>query len=295
MLNFSIDKDSNCKKIVERYFEKFFGEINLNGDHRETANKRKDRIVELLGSKFSIIESFGTGSIPKFTALKGHADLDVMVVLHYGKHIKDKKPSEVLQNVRDTLSQYRTNVRKNGQAVTLYYETWPNVDIVPVSRSSDEQGNFYYNVPDINTGKWLISKPKIHASKIEKKSSECGLNFRRIIKMIKCWNFSHINYLQSYHIEVLALNVLDGNLDDTAWHVYQFFDKSRILLESRLWYEGSYVDDYLSFKDRTEILSRFDTAIDKSRSAWYYGHINDYRKAIVVWRQIFGEKFPEYE
>jgi Second Messenger Oligonucleotide or Dinucleotide Synthetase domain len=116
---------------VEASFSDFYERINLPGDHRETANARRDRIVDLLKNDFQILEAFGTGSIPKFTALKGRADLDLMVVLHFGKHVRDKAPSIVLQDVRDSLSAYPTDVRKNGQAVTLYYDTWPNVDIRP--------------------------------------------------------------------------------------------------------------------------------------------------------------------
>ena len=48
-------------------------------------------------------------------ALTGNADLDVFVVLHFGKHIKNKLPSQVLQSVQDSLGEYR----KNGQAVTF--------------------------------------------------------------------------------------------------------------------------------------------------------------------------------
>ncbi len=104
-----------------------------------------------LEKEFEILDSFATGSLPKFTAVTGYADLDIMVVLHYSKHIKNKKPSEVLQAVRNCLGEYRTNVRKNGQAVTLYYKIWPNVDIVPVSRTvNDDNSVQHYNVPNMN-------------------------------------------------------------------------------------------------------------------------------------------------
>jgi len=282
---------------VEVSFDQFYANINLSGDHRGTANARRDDIVATLGRTFEIVEAFSTGSIPKFTALKQHADLDVMVALHYGKHIKDKTPTQVLQSVREALAEWRTGVRRNGQAVTLHYKTWPTVDIVPVSRVVNDEGTVsHYNVPDSNTDTWITSRPKALAATIESKSSECGYNFRRIIKMIKHWNRIHSDYLRSYHIEVLAIKVLSGSLDDTAWHVFQFFDNARKLLEGPLWYDGGFADDYLSWHDRQEVLRRFDTAIDKSRSAWSktYGDSNDHKSAIEVWRQIFGSEFPNY-
>jgi SMODS domain-containing protein len=282
---------------VEAAFNTFYDSINLAGDYREIANARRDRIVSLLGNHFEILDAFSTGSIPKFTALKQVADLDVMVVLHYSKHIKDKSPTVVLQNVQNALSEYRTGARKNGQAVTLYYETWPNVDIVPVSRSADIAGNVtHYNVPNSNTGGWIESRPKEFAATIEARSSKCGSNFRRIIKMIKHWNAIHSGYLQSYHIEVLALKTLDSNLDDTAWNILQFFSKARPLLNVPLWYDRGYADDYLSTVDRWEVQKRFDTAIERSRLAWHhtYDSNNDHASAIRLWKQVFGDKFPAY-
>lgn len=282
---------------VEASFSSFFENINLSGDHRETANKRRDDIVSTLGKSFSIIESFSSGSIPKYTALKNHADLDVIVALHFDKHVKDKTPKQVLQSVRDALAEWRTGARKNGQAVTLYYKTWPNVDIVPVSRTVGDDGKvLHYNVPDSNTNSWIKSKPKTHAADIEKSSSDCGYNFRRIIKMMKHWNKIHGDYLQSYHIEVLAMKIFDSNVDDTPWNVLQFFDKARPLLSNILWHDIGFADDYLNWTDRQEVLKRFETAYRKSLSAWHktYDKNSDHKGAIEIWKQIFGEKFPAY-
>ena len=282
---------------VDAAFDAFYEQINLSGDHRDTANVRKERIVSLLKGDFDILDAFSTGSIPKFTALKGRADLDVMIVLHYGKHIKDKTPSQVLDGIRACLSEYRTNVRKNGQAVTLYYDTWPNVDIVPVSRTTNADGSVsHYNVPNSNIGTWIKTRPRKLASSIEIKAGECGHNFRRIIKMIKHWNITHSEYLTSYHIEVLALSVFSGNIDDTPWNVFHFFDQARPLLARNLWYELGYADDYLSANDRAEALKRFDYAIAKARDAWYltYNGRTDHKGPITAWKQLFADKFPAY-
>lgn len=282
---------------VEVSFDQFYDNINLGGEHREIANSRRDNIVSKLSKSFEVLDSFSTGSIPKYTALKDHADLDVMVVLHYAKHIKGNTPTQVLQSVRDSLGEWKTGARKNGQAVTLYYSTWPNVDIVPVCHVTGADGAVtHYEVPDSNSDSWIKSKPKTHASDIEKKSSVCGANFRRIIKMIKHWNRIHSGYLQSYHIEVLALKVFDGNLDDTPWSVFQFFEKARTLLASSLWHDLGFADDYFDWKDRQEVLKRVDTAVDKSRDAWFktYGNNDDDEGAIKIWKQIFGDKFPAY-
>jgi len=280
---------------VQSAFDQFYETINLAGDHRTTANTRKDTLVSLLSKHFDIIEAFGSGSIPRFTALKTKADLDVIVVLHYGKHIEGKTPTQVLQSVRDALGNYRNQVRKNGQAVTLYYETWPNVDIVPVSRSVDAAGGItHYNVPDANTENWIESNPKAHANDVDVRAGMCGPSFRKIIKMMKAWNAAHSGYLQSYHIEVMALHTFDSELTDLPWDTFQFFERCRELVGESLWHRHGYADAYLSYSGREEIKKRLATAEEKARLAWYYGTKRNSAEAIKYWKQVFGDAFSAY-
>lgn len=278
-------------------FDEFRQAIELPGDYREIAASRRDQLVSLLKNDFEILEAFPSGSIPRFTAIKGYADLDVIVALHYGKHIEGKKPSQVLQAIQSCLSNYRTGVRRNGQAITLYYKTWPNVDIVPVSRCIDSAGNItHYNVPDMNTETWLVSNPKKHDQNMSDRNASFGVEFKRIVKMIKWWNKQHSDLMQSYHIEVLAWHICTGRFGDYPWDVYQFFDKAYNLTASPLQYEGGYADGYLDDKTRQEVRNRLLTARDKASQAWYltYGSNNNHAGAIDLWRQIFGDMFPTY-
>lgn len=278
-------------------FDAFFDKINLSGDFRETANGRVENVVKHLKKRFEVLDAFATGSIPRFTALKKESDVDVVVVLHYGKHLKDKLPSAILQEVRDSLKDFKTNVRKNGQAVTLYYDTWPNVDIVPAAVIRIEGGAVDdYDIPDSTREQWVRSRPKIHSKRIEAKSSECGPLFRQIVKMAKAWNRAHGSYMQSYHLEVIALNAFSGTLSSLPWDVFWFFSRAADLTATPLWYEGSYVDAYLSSSDRAETVKRLASARDTARDAWYstYGTNNDQKKGIEKWKAVFGADFPAY-
>lgn len=276
-------------------FEKFRENIELPGDHRDIAKRRRDHLVSLLEKDFTVVEAFPSGSIPRFTAVLGYADLDVIVALHYGRHIKGKNPSQVLQAVRDCLGEYRTNVRKNGQAVTLYYKTWPNVDIVPVSRVVDDNGNVtHYEVPDMNREVWITSRPKSHSQSMLEKNNTCGVAFKRIVKMLKWWNHQHSSLLQSYHIEVMALHAFSSELKDYPWDIFQFFDKASTLASSPLWHDVSYADAYLNWDTRQQVVKRLETARDRARKAWYCGREDNHKEAIRIWGQIFGHRFPAY-
>lgn len=278
-------------------FDLFRQNIEPPSYQRETATPRKNHIVSLLEESFEIIDSFPTGSLPRYTAVKGYADLDIMIVLHYGKHIKNRKPSEVLLSVRERLSEYRTNVRRNGQAITMAYKTWPNVDIVPVSRvvNADDSVS-HYNVPNMHNETWIKSQPVRHSNEMTERNASYGQQFKRIVKMIKWWNHQHSSYLQSFHIEVLALNILSGSFSNYPWQIFRFFDKAAEIVQAPLYHYVGNVDSYFDWKRRQEAVKRLNTAKDKSRSAWNltYGDNDDHEGAIKIWRQIFGNEFPQY-
>lgn len=281
---------------VATAFDQFRQNIELSGDHRDTAKSRRDRLVALLGKDFTIVDAFPTGSIPRFTAIREYADLDIMVVLHYSKHCKDKRPSQVLKEVQDSLAEYRTGVRRNGQAVTLYYETWPNVDIVPVFfTGQDAEHVEYYNVPDMNQELWLWSNPPKHDKDMTDSNKSSGDKFKHIVKMIKRWNRKHSDYLQSFHLEVMALHTFSSLIADYDQGVFQFFENACKLCSSALYHDGNQVDGYLGFAARQEALKRLATARDTAKAAWNCRYWqNDHREAIRLWKQVFGEDFPSY-
>jgi hypothetical protein len=255
-----VQKESALPYTVPVSFDKFIENISVSGNLSETANSRSQSIVNLLNTEFSILEAFPLGSLVSRTALKGYADADVMLVLHFGKHIEDQSPTQVLQTVRDKLSEYNTRMaKKNGQAVTLYFKTWPNVDIVPAFRVFDN-GEFYcYKIPNMNDDTWIEARPKVHIQNMSRISNS-KIN---LVKMMKEWNRNHSSYLSSFHIEVMALGY-DDFYEDYAWHVFKFFERMCDKIQYKIPSSaglGGYVDEYLTYSDRQEAKKRIETAL----------------------------------
>lgn len=279
---------------VDVAFKQFHDAINLAGDHRSAANVRKEWLAARLGSSFTVLESFAFGSIPKYTALSEYADLDILVALHYGRHIKDRKPSLVLADVKNALGTSAGATRRNGQAVTVRFSSWPNVDVVPAARVVDDDGNLTgYSIPDANQETWLHSRPTSHAKRIADSAAKHGPNFRQIIKMIKDWNRRQSVQLQSYHIEAIAVN---GAWDwsDYSWAVFQFLKDAQSHL-SWMWYDDGEATSYLHWSRRGQVEKQLKVATDHAHTAWYQMYSkNDHRAAISEWRRIFGLRFPSY-
>lgn len=276
-------------------FDQFFSAINLPGDHRELANNRKDWIVRRLNSNLTILDSFPMGSIPRFTALKGHADLDVMVVLHYGQHVKGRKPSAVLSTVRSALGAGAGSVRRNGQAVTMKFVSWPDVDVVPAVRITNNDGSVsHFQIPDMNREEWIDTRPHSHSKQMQAAASARGPEFRKIVKMLKDWNRRQDVSIQSYHLEVIALR-MSSDWEDTGWAIYQWFAEAEKSMHF-LWHSDSDVTAYLEYPRAIRAIEQCRVAKDAALNAWYYsrGTAKNEKTSITAWRSIFGMTFPAY-
>lgn len=278
-------------------FDQFASNIEVTGYSREIANGRENGIKSLLSNKFEILDIFSIGSLPKYTAVKHHADLDIFVVLHYGKHIKDRKPSNVLLSVKNALDGYTANVRRNGQAVSLSFATWPNVDIVPVYRNinSDKTVN-YYGVPNMSNETWISSRPRSHATRMTERnnSDACGNKFKRVVKMVKWWNYINDGYLSSYHIEIIALDTLYSEITDYSWTLSYFFSEMKKKVHTNIFDGLNDVSSNMTSSQRETFDSKLSNAVRRLDEALSFVYQGENEKAIEKYRMVFGTEFPSY-
>lgn len=278
--------------LVSTSFDKFIENITVGGDPKKTATARRDSIMDLLKEKLEILDAFPTGSLVRNTALKNSSDVDVVIVLHYGKHIENKTPKQLLESVQSALGDYNAKiVKKNGQAVTLYFKTWPNVDIVPAKRVTSGQ-NYILKIPDANTGRWITIDPKSHDVKI----ANLPLRGRRLVRMIKCWNKSHSSYLLSYHIERILLSANpthDGDKwteDDWPWALSRYFEQAVKMTEP-----STVISTEYGLEDWKQLRDRLKRAHEISHEAWSAIYTDkNAEKSIGRLRVLFGDKFPAY-
>jgi hypothetical protein len=173
--------------------------------------------------------------------------------------------------------------------VTLYYKSWPNVDIVPATRvTNDDDTVNYYEIPDMTNNRWLQSRPRAHNTAI----ADASERQRELIRMIKTWNRAHSELMQSYHIEVLVLSLPDVTLTWPA-EIRYFFEQAVARLHTPLFHPNDTpgrVDEYLDWSTRVAVKERLERARNRARIAEQASA----ERAIELYRVIFGDKFPAY-
>lgn len=278
-------------------FDRFASNIEVTGYSRDIAKRRENRIKSLLSKKFEVLDVFSIGSLPKYTAVKNHADLDILVVLHYGKHVENRKPSNVLRSIKGALDGYVADVRRNGQAVSLSYETWPDVDIVPVYRNVNKDGSVnHYGVPNMHTETWIKSRPRLHATEMTRKNSSdvCGGKFKPLVKMVKWWNYQNNGYLSSYHIEVMALNTLYNEITDYSWSTYYLFSEIQKKVHTNIFDGLNNVTSNMTPAQKSTFDTKLANAVRRLDEARMLTGQSKNEKAIEKYRMVFGTEFPSY-
>ena len=117
--------------------------------------------------------------------------------------------------------------------------------------------------------------------------------------MIKAWNRTINDHFRSFHLEVMALQILDGvKISDYPSGVRYFFDKGRSYVKQKnpdpAGYGGD-VGSYLNTREKIDdAVSRFETAYTRAIKAEDYANRDDIKEAVSMWRKIFGDYFPAY-
>lgn len=277
--------------------------LEITGLQKSTVSTRQSNVREVMEAGFTVVDSFLTGSYARSTMISPltEADVDICVVLDakYFHHYNGQNGGQagLLDLVRQTLRRTYTrtpDISRNGQAVTVRFEDFV-VDVVPAFA---RQGGGYL-IPNSLTRSWLETDPGKHVQIFSDANSAHQGDFIPLVKMIKGWNKSHGRHFRSFHLEVLALEILNGVvISDMPSGVRFVFDKARQAVARKNLDPAGYGDDvgkYISGREKIEeAVAKFQTAFERSARAEESANRGYVRDAIETWGTVFGDYFPAY-
>jgi len=284
---------------ITQAFTKFKSNLEITGLQESTVSTRQQNVRAAVESDLNVLDSFLTGSYSRHTMIAplSEADIDIFVVLHPDYYQADGQAS-LLDKVKTVLKKTypRTpDISRNGQAVTIRFDDFA-VDVVP---SFYRQGGGYL-IPNSARQIWIATNPKKHVEIMSDANAKHNGDLVPLIKMIKCWNRNIDREFHSFHLEVLALQILENlTISNFPSGVRYFLDKGRDYVRKKnpdpAGYGDGDVGAYLNTNPKIEnAVNRFETAYGRAIKAEDYerrGYISD---AVGEWRKIFGDYFPAY-
>jgi hypothetical protein len=112
---------------------------------------------------------------------------------------------QLLYRVREALTGYRVKTAgSRGQAVRLFYDSPPNVDITPAFVKYDLLRRPSGYVIPRGDGRWQGTNPYIHHDFMVRRSKELDGYLKPLVRLLKRWNRVHSNRLGSFHLELIT-------------------------------------------------------------------------------------------
>jgi len=287
-------------------FQQYATNLNLTDRQETIVSNCKNNMVDKLGSaltlhpdqKALVIGSWDRSTITRYLS---EADVDVMVILHYGENKGWDSPDGTVK----TLTRFKaildaaypkTPCGVDRNCVTMKLSQF-RLDVVPAFKW--DTGD--YRIPDTYERRWIRSNPIAFASNVTAINRNMNGTFVPLIKMIKGWNRQAGWPIRSFHLECLLSRYFA-----TFTQSYGFDILTLVFLEAlpgllvAACYDpitGERVDSYL---DNNAIVTMRSTAIAKAGAAakkvrQAFDFQNFYPStSIPIWKDVFGEFFPSY-
>lgn len=285
-------------KTIDQGFKELLGNLQITGLQEATVSTRQQNVREAVEDELSVLDSFLAGSYRRSTMIAPlkEADVDIFVVLDV-KYYEQNGQAALLDRVKRVLRKTYTktpDISRNGQAVTIVFTDF-KVDVVPTFY---RKGGGVF-IPDSQRGVWIATDPKKHIELWTAANKAHNNDLVPLIKILKSWNKSR-DLLRSFHLEVLALSVLNDNvtISDFPSGARFFFDKARDKIDRKLPDPAGYNEDVAAHVNTQEaidnIIKRLKWAYETSLEAERLAQNGRIEAAFGKWSSIFKGYFPAY-
>lgn len=284
-------------------FQKLKENLEISDLQQSTVSSRQSNVRESVENGLIVLDSFLTGSYSRSTMIAPlkKADIDVFVVLDasYFHNYNNQNGGQagLLDLVKRTIKKtypLTPDISRNGQAVTIRFTDF-TIDVVP---GFNRQGGGYL-IPSSITKSWISTDPKKHVEIISQANKAHSGDFVPLLKMIKAWNRNSGSYFNSFHLEVVALEILDKvTISNFSSGMRYFFDKGREVIKKQNFDPAGYGGDvggYINTAEKVqEAVAKFQLGYDRAIKAEDKADAGNIEAAVEFWIKIFGDYFPSY-
>ena len=291
---------------TNEYLEDLFSKINLKIDdsERKLIEDKQNELRIALRRKLSLKDDFLTGSYRRHTIIKPKKEgdeFDVDVFVAFDKKEYDEKELKELRNlVANALGKIKVENPQFGikkvndtqrRSVCVEYGNDFFIDVVPSIEIEKDQ---LYKIFDQRTLAPVKSNPKLHAQLLTDANDLTGGKLVPIIKMLKFWKREKCDYMKSFHLELLAVDLLGSEKSlSYADGIVKFFSEAGQKLKTACLKDpansDNFIDAYLDTDEtRSKLVNLFSIERENAINAAKFECTGDSESALIKWRNIFA-------
>lgn len=160
-----------------------------------------------------------------------------------------------------------------------------------------EKGQGRLMIPSFSGGFWVNRNPAAPERWMEKAVERNGTAFLPFLRLVRAWQKTNCNYMNSFHLEMLTDLIaskfrLDLSLESVYqwfWHTYQFFSQNKKPYFKDPDQKNTYVDDYMYRNSLT--FNRFSRILTEScnlaKQGIAYHRAGEPNVAAARWKALF--------
>lgn len=294
---------------VEDAFRKFKSRLELNDREQKNATDRHTEVRGYIRTKFAIERDFLTGSYKRYTKTKPLKDIDIFFEMKDAeRHYRDKSAGVVLGEYEKVLIEKygKKAITRQSRSINIDFGVdikeedktdykILSIDVVPAFACCDD-----YEIPDDDTGKWIMTNPEIHAEKATKAHQAYSSEWKGLVRMVKYWNNSKKHgekpIKPSFLIEVMALECLHGGWGGQFDREIQALFATLADRIGETWPDPARLGPPISAAmDANRIATAKRALNEAARQAGIaIDHVRQGRngEALKTWHDLFGPMFP---
>ena len=292
---------------IEEFFKNLLNDLELKDSERDRISKKHIELRENLRKKLDVEDDFLTGSYNRNTLIRPkdtEEKFDVDFFLAFNKDdYGESELADLLKIVKDTLDEIKDDdedieeIRQQKRSIGVIYNDNFQIDVVPAIQVEKDKR---YKIFDKSSQQAIESNPKLHGQNLTTANeiTESGSIKRLvpIVKLLKSWKRNKCDYVKSFHLEMLAVEILgDEEISSFSQGVTKFF----VNVEQRLREAGmkdpanedNIIDEYLDDNDkRDELLKLVVNEKDVAERAFEFEKNGKNDDAVNEWEKIFGDE-----
>ena len=255
------------------------------------------------------VDTFLAGSYARDTSIRpriikgvlSRPDVDIVVVTN---HTFEDDPAEVIELLLSCLDgEYEVTNPDNDRSVGVATAA-VKMDVVPVIKAAKGDPNSYY-IADRRLGRWIPTNPPGHTEWATRVNKATGGRFKPLVKLFKWWRRENPtaekgNRPKGFVIEKIVADAMSATEDNYP----ELFTRTMESIVSGFAIEhavglvptiedpsvpGNNICSRLTFQEFSAFYKKADAHAKLARKALSE---TDEDKALEMWRQIFGDRFP---
>ena len=290
---------------TEEFFKELASKLELTKSESDKISQKHNELREKLREKFPVEDDFLTGSYARNTIIRQKDDkkFDVDFFLAFSqKDYGETELPDLLGMVKNALEQIKNGdadiveIQEQKRSIGVIYKDNFQIDVVPAIQIEKDKR---YKIFDKSNLQAVESNPKLHGSNLTSanETSESG-GIKRlvpIVKLLKFWKREKCDYVKSFHLEMLAVDILgDEEISSYSQGLAKFFANAEQNLQSAGTKdpanEDNIIDEYLDDDGtRAKLLGLISEENKVAKNAIRLENEEKNDESVKEWKEIFAK------